>query len=67
MSDERRVRLIDIHQVPGMRKNMISLGMLDSRGCGFSMCDGVLNASKRDDPGLQGEELVNCTGWKGVF
>ena len=41
----KTVRVAGVRHVPGVRKNLISLGMLDERGCSFSANSGVLRIS----------------------
>lgn len=46
----KTVKVAGVRHVPGVKKNLISLGMLDERGCSFSADSGVLRVSvgKRD-------------------
>lgn len=57
MSDGRRVKLTDVRHVPGLRKNVISLGVLESKGSSFSASGGVLNVRKENGPSLQGKKI----------
>ena len=49
-----RIRMADgvvrtlggVRHVPALKKNLISLGTLESKGCSFSAKDGVLKVSK---------------------
>ena len=51
--------LTEVKHVPDLRKNMILLGMLDSRGCKLSSVRGILKSSKRDKFVLQGQMIGN--------
>ena len=53
--DGRVVVLTGVRHVPGLRKNLISLGMLDSKGFNFSSKGGVLEVSKNGKMMLKGQ------------
>jgi hypothetical protein len=59
MADGRIVTLTGVRHVLGLRKNLISLGTLDSRGCRFSSKNGVLRVYKGDKEMLQGKMVGN--------
>ena len=46
MADGRSVTLTEVRHVPNLRKNLISIGMLDSKGCSFDASGGILRVSK---------------------
>ncbi|GFY93939.1 hypothetical protein Acr_09g0003850 [Actinidia rufa] len=46
MTDGRSVTLTEVRHVPNLRKNLISIGMLDSKGCSFEASGGILRVSK---------------------
>ncbi|GFZ11618.1 hypothetical protein Acr_23g0000030 [Actinidia rufa] len=46
MADGRSVTLTEVRHVPNLRKNLISIGMLDSKGCRFDASGGILRVSK---------------------
>lgn len=54
MTDGRFVRLTGVRHVPGLRKNLISLGALHSNGCSFASSDGVLDVFKNEKVVMQG-------------
>ena len=53
--DGRVVVLTGVRHVLGLRKNLISLGMLDSKGFNFSSKGGVLEVSKSEKKMLKGQ------------
>jgi hypothetical protein len=59
MADGRFVRLTGVRHVPGLRKNLISLGMLHSNGCSFVSSDGVLEVFKNEKVAMQGKLVGN--------
>ncbi|GFS38693.1 hypothetical protein Acr_00g0058920 [Actinidia rufa] len=59
MLDGKIQTLIGVRHVPGLGKNLISLGMLDSKGCEFSNKDGVLKVLKEGKVVLQGKRDEN--------
>lgn len=42
----KHVRLTNVRHVPGVRKNLISLGMLDVKGYSFTVIEGVLRVHR---------------------
>ncbi|GFY80990.1 hypothetical protein Acr_01g0007990 [Actinidia rufa] len=46
MTDERSVMLTEVRHVPNLQKNLISIGMLNSKGCSFETSGGTLRVSK---------------------
>ncbi|GFY81047.1 hypothetical protein Acr_01g0008560 [Actinidia rufa] len=46
MTDGRSVTLTEIRHVPNLRKNLISIGMLDAKGCRFDASGGTLRVFK---------------------
>ncbi|GFZ10943.1 hypothetical protein Acr_22g0003410 [Actinidia rufa] len=46
MVDGRSMTLIEVRHVPNLQKNLISIGMLDSKGCSFDANGGTLRVSK---------------------
>ncbi|GFZ06118.1 hypothetical protein Acr_18g0002880 [Actinidia rufa] len=46
MADGRSVTLTEVRHVPNLRKNLISIGMLDAKGCRFDASGGILRVSK---------------------
>ncbi|GFS28974.1 hypothetical protein Acr_00g0004830 [Actinidia rufa] len=42
----RSMTLIEVRHVPNLRKNLISIGILDSKGCNFDTSGGTLRVSK---------------------
>ncbi|GFS35477.1 hypothetical protein Acr_00g0040000 [Actinidia rufa] len=48
MADKRSMTLIEVRHVPNLRKNLISIGMLDSKGCSFDASGGTLRVSKEN-------------------
>ncbi|GFZ17267.1 hypothetical protein Acr_26g0005370 [Actinidia rufa] len=56
MADGRSVTLTEIRHVPNLRKNLISIGMLDSKGCSFDASGGILRVSKENKEMLWGKK-----------
>ena len=56
MADERSVTLTEVRHVPNLRKNLISIGMLDSKGCSFDASGGILRVSKGNKEMLWGKK-----------
>ncbi|GFS33425.1 hypothetical protein Acr_00g0028380 [Actinidia rufa] len=56
MADGRSVTLTKVRHVPNLRKNLISIGMLDSKGCSFDASGGILRVSKENKEMLWGKK-----------
>ena len=56
MADGRSVTLTEVRHVPNLRKNLISMGMLDSKGCSFEASGGTLRVSKGNKEMLRGKK-----------
>ncbi|GFZ04053.1 hypothetical protein Acr_16g0006770 [Actinidia rufa] len=56
MADGRSVTLTEVRHVPNLRKNLISIGMLDSKGCSFEASGGILRVSKGNKEMLWGKK-----------
>ncbi|GFS39143.1 hypothetical protein Acr_00g0061300 [Actinidia rufa] len=56
MADGRSVTLTEVRHVPNLRKNLISIGMLDSKGCSFEASGGTLRVSKENREMLWGKK-----------
>ena len=56
MADGRSVTLTEVRHVPNLRKNLISIGMLDSKGCSFDASGGTLRVSKGNKEMLWGKK-----------
>ncbi|GFY96657.1 hypothetical protein Acr_11g0009630 [Actinidia rufa] len=56
MADGRSVTLTEVRHVPNLRKNLISIGMLDSKGCNFDASGGILRVSKGNTEMLWGKK-----------
>ena len=56
MADRRSVTLTEVRHVPNLRKNLISIGMLDSKGCSFEASGGTLRVSKGNKEILWGKK-----------
>ncbi|GFS34657.1 phytosylfokine-alpha receptor 2 [Actinidia rufa] len=56
MADGRSVTLTEVRHVPNLRKNLISIGMLDSKGCSFDTSGGILRVSKENKEMLWGKK-----------
>ena len=48
MADGRSLKLTKVRHVPSLRKNLISIGMLDSKGCSFETSRITLRVSKEN-------------------
>ncbi|GFZ02142.1 hypothetical protein Acr_15g0007510 [Actinidia rufa] len=58
MADGRSVTLTEVRHVPNLlRKNLISIGMLDSKGCSFDASGGTLRVSKENKEMLWGKKI----------
>ena len=51
--------LTNVRYIPEMKKNLISLGVLDSNGHRWSVADGVLQVKARDKAILKGNKHRN--------
>ncbi|GFZ05422.1 hypothetical protein Acr_17g0009940 [Actinidia rufa] len=56
MADGRSVTLTEVRHVPNLRKNLISIGMLDAKGCSFEASRGILRVSKGNKEMLWGKK-----------
>ncbi|GFZ19216.1 hypothetical protein Acr_27g0009550 [Actinidia rufa] len=56
MADGRSVTLTEVSHVPNIRKNLISIGMLDSKGCSFEASGGILRVFKGNKEMLWGKK-----------
>ncbi|GFS42036.1 hypothetical protein Acr_00g0077830 [Actinidia rufa] len=56
MADGRFVTLTEVRHVPNLRKNLISIGMLDSKGCSFDASGGTLRVFKGNKDMLWGKK-----------
>ncbi|GFS39374.1 transcription regulator [Actinidia rufa] len=56
MADGRSVTLTEVRHVPNLWKNLISIGMLDSKGCSFEASGGTLRVSKGNKEILWGKK-----------
>ncbi|GFY94420.1 hypothetical protein Acr_09g0008660 [Actinidia rufa] len=52
------VTLTEVRHVPNLRKNLISIGMLDAKGCSFEASGGILESFQ----GKQGDAVGKKTG-----
>ncbi|GFS44706.1 UDP-Glycosyltransferase superfamily protein [Actinidia rufa] len=61
MADGRSVTLTEVRHVPNLRKNLISIGMLDAKGCSF-------DASGRNSQSFQGKQgdAVGKEDWRAI-
>ncbi|GFZ11293.1 heat shock protein 18.2 [Actinidia rufa] len=50
------VTLTEVRHVPNLRKNLISIGMLDAKGCSFDASRGILRVSKGNKEMLWGKK-----------
>ncbi|GFZ03538.1 hypothetical protein Acr_16g0001620 [Actinidia rufa] len=66
MTDGRSVTLTEVRHVPNLRKNLISIGMLDAKGCRFDASGGILRVSKGNKEMLWERRLEGYTDWRGV-
>ncbi|GFZ19211.1 hypothetical protein Acr_27g0009500 [Actinidia rufa] len=57
MADGRSVMLTEVRHVPNLRKNLISIGMLDSKGCSFEASGRILRVSKGNKEMLWGKKI----------
>lgn len=51
------MKLTEVWHVPGLRKNLVSLGKIDARGCTFSAEGGVLKVFKENREVLQARRV----------
>ncbi|GFS31932.1 hypothetical protein Acr_00g0020040 [Actinidia rufa] len=56
MADGRSVTLTEVRHVPNLRKNLISIGMLDAKGCSFEASGGILRVFKGNKEMLWGKK-----------
>ncbi|GFY94116.1 hypothetical protein Acr_09g0005620 [Actinidia rufa] len=56
MADGRSVTLTEVRHVPNLPKNLISIGMLDSKGCSFDPSGGTLRVFKENKEMLWGKK-----------
>ncbi|GFY93027.1 hypothetical protein Acr_08g0014230 [Actinidia rufa] len=56
MADGKSVTLTEVRHVPNLRKNLISIGMLDAKGCSFDASGGILRVSKGNKEMLWGKK-----------
>ncbi|GFZ21996.1 hypothetical protein Acr_29g0011580 [Actinidia rufa] len=56
MADGRSVTLTEVRHVPNLWKNLISIGMLDSKGCSFDASGGILRVFKGNKEMLWGKK-----------
>ncbi|GFZ21571.1 hypothetical protein Acr_29g0007330 [Actinidia rufa] len=56
MTDGRSVTLTEVRHVPNLRKNLTSIGMLDSKGCSFDASGGTLRVFKENKEMLWGKK-----------
>ncbi|GFS40774.1 hypothetical protein Acr_00g0070470 [Actinidia rufa] len=56
MADGRSMTLTEVRHVPNLRKNLISIGILDSKGCSFDASGGILRVSKGNKKMLWGKK-----------
>ncbi|GFY90898.1 hypothetical protein Acr_07g0010940 [Actinidia rufa] len=61
MADGRSVTLTEVRHVPKLRKNLISIGMLDSMGCSIAAKGGILRISKGN------KEMLRGTKTRGLY
>ncbi|GFZ06454.1 hypothetical protein Acr_18g0006240 [Actinidia rufa] len=57
MADGRFMTLTEVRHVSNLRKNMVSIGMLDSKGCGFNASGGTLRVFKENKKILWGKKV----------
>ncbi|GFZ17662.1 hypothetical protein Acr_26g0009320 [Actinidia rufa] len=65
MADRRSVTLTEVRHVPNLRKNLISIGMLDSKGCSFDVSGGILRVFKGNKEMLWGKKTGGLYGLEG--
>ncbi|GFS36514.1 hypothetical protein Acr_00g0046430 [Actinidia rufa] len=56
MADGRSVTLTEVRHVPNLQKNLISIGMLDAKGCRFDASGGILRVFKGNKEMLWGKK-----------
>ncbi|GFZ04844.1 hypothetical protein Acr_17g0004160 [Actinidia rufa] len=56
MADRRSVTLTEVRYVPNLRKDLISIGMLDSKGCSFDASGEILRVFQRNKKMLLGKK-----------
>ncbi|GFZ15903.1 hypothetical protein Acr_25g0003120 [Actinidia rufa] len=56
MANGRSVTLTEVWHVPNLQKKLISIGMLDSKGCSFDASGGTLRVSKGNKEMLWGKK-----------
>ena len=56
MADRRSLTLTEARHVPSLRKNLIYIGILDSKGCRFAASGGILGVSKGNKEMLWGRK-----------
>ena len=56
MVDGRSLILTKVRHVPSLQKKMISIGILDSKGCSFATIGGTLRVSKENKEVLSGRK-----------
>ncbi|GFS43202.1 hypothetical protein Acr_00g0084180 [Actinidia rufa] len=66
MEDGRSMTLTEVRHVPNLQKNLISIGMLDLKGCSFEANGGTLRVSKGNKEMLREGRLEGYTNWRGV-
>ncbi|GFS33426.1 hypothetical protein Acr_00g0028390 [Actinidia rufa] len=66
MADGGLVTLTGVRHVPNLRKNLISIGMLDAKGCSFEASGGILRVSKGNKEMLWGKKTGGYTDWRGM-
>ena len=52
--------LTNVCHIPGLRRNMISLGVLDLKGCSVVVGNGLTNVKRNSKVMLMGRRLVIC-------
>ncbi|GFS31562.1 hypothetical protein Acr_00g0018110 [Actinidia rufa] len=56
IADRRSMTLTEVRYVPNLQKKLISIGMLDSKGCSFNTSGGTLRVSKKNKEILWGKK-----------
>ena len=56
MADRRSLTLTEVRHISSLRKKLISIGMLDSNGCGLVASRGILRVSKENTEMLRGRK-----------
>jgi len=59
MSDGQVRTLVNVRHVPYLKKNLLSLGVLEARGYNFYCVDGVIKVTKGSMMILKGEWITN--------